>query len=238
MKKLFGTAAVLVLLSGTVSASPVGWIHPEQGRFTISGEAGKIVDRDMEQVNSGTRRMYELDSFHAMGRGSYGLTDQLEAYVRLGGADANLDGTTNAAGYTFNSSTDFAWGAGVQGIIYDAGSWNIGGDAQYFGHSSHTGNSNSSATGPGIAVDFDYGEWQVGLQLQGTFDQFYPYVGVKYSDVTLNYSRPGGVADMDADDNVGVYVGSGFQIAPQWSGYIEGRFVDETAFGGGIGYRF
>lgn len=240
MKRFTLAAVAAVVFSGAATAAPVGWIHPEMGRFTIGGEVHKVTDRDMEQNAAGGRNTGEVESLMWLGRGSYGLTDQFEIYGRLGGADADLSGTGSTTGFTLNTGSEFAWGIGIQGIIYDAGTWNLAGDAQYFAHNDHT---NTSSGGAGFIPnntrgEFDWKEWQLALQVQGQFDQFYPYLGVKFSDVTLDFSQPGGTPDVEADDNVGVYVGAGFNISPQWSGYVEGRFVDETAFGGGISYRF
>ncbi|RMH59507.1 MAG: hypothetical protein D6679_01700 [Candidatus Hydrogenedentota bacterium] len=230
MRKLGTGLLACVVLAGTALASPVGWIHPEAGRFGVGGEVGAITNRDLEW-NSGNN-VAEIDqSVYYVGRIGYGLTDQVEIYGRLGGADLDLRSTVGGLGWTGTAggSTEFAWGVGLQGVIYDAGTWNLAGDANYFAHNSHTLNS--------IGVnDADFWEWQVGLQAQTQFDQFYPYLGVKYSDANIQYTNLS--PDLEADDNVGVYVGAGFNLSGNWSGYLEGRFVDETSFGGGVQYRF
>jgi hypothetical protein len=38
----------------------------------------------------------------------------------------------------------------------------------------------------------------------------------------------------ESEKNFGLVVGSALDFAPQWSCFFEGRFLDETAFGGGI----
>lgn len=225
MKRLFFASLVCLIASGSVMAAPVGWINPEMGRFSVSGEVGSVTDRDMEQ-NNNTSIKGEVESVYYVARIDYGLTDLVEIYGRIGGAD--LDGTGNTfPGNNLSTSGELAWGAGIQGIIYNAGTWNLAADAQYFAHSDHQQNAG--------ARQYDWKEWQVGVQVQGQWDQFHPYLGVKYSNLDIDVSNG---ADLEAEDNVGVYLGAGFDLAGNWSGYLEGRFIDETAFGGGISYTF
>lgn len=226
MKRFFGVALVGGILAGTVSAAPVGWINPQMGKFSVSGEVGKITSRDFKRASGGTTTG-EYESLYYTGRLAYGLTEQVELYGRLGAAD--LDAEAGSTVGTGSGGSELSWGAGGQGILYDAGSWNLGGDAQYNAHNDHSG---YSTTGTRAA---DYSEWQLGVQVQGQFEEFFPYIGVKYSDATVEVS---GLNDDEADDNVGIYGGAGFNLTPQLSGYVEGQFVDNTMFGAGLRYTF
>lgn len=216
MKQLLVAMMAGVLVATSAGAAPIGWINPEAGRVGVGVEVGTVTGRDLEPTG-GTN--VEIESIYYVVRGSYGLTDQLEVYARLGGADLDADGGLGDAG------AELAWGLGAQGILYDAGTWNLAADGTFFAHNDHSFGSREG----------DFSEWHLALQAQTQFEQFYPYIGVRYSDATLEIA---GQQDRDADDNFGVYVGSGFNVTDQISAYLEGRFIDETAFGAGIAYRF
>jgi len=202
------------------------------GRFGLEFEAASE-SRKYEQdgTNFSGRK---CESVLLLGRGSYGLTDRVEVTARLGAAD--LEGhAAGAGGQKLSSNYRFAWGAGVGGILYDAGNWNLAAQGNYFSHTGHEIDNVASSK-------IKYWDYNLGLQVQGKFDQFLPYVGVKYSNARADYSNVtvGATNNYkdEAEDNIGVYCGAGVEFAPQWSGYIEGRFVDETSFGGGIRYTF
>jgi hypothetical protein len=238
---MFKKALAITVLTGvavtSAYAGPMGPVKPSMGRFGLEFEVSAD-DRDMEWTGNAADKSH-AENINYLGRLSYGLTENVEIYGRLGGASFDIvdDVDVNATEQTFEGSGEFAWGGGIAGILYDAGTWNIAGNANYLAHSSHTGTITPAGT---TNNDIDFSEWNLGLQIQGKYDQFLPYLGVKYSDATIEYNRLGGaaVADEESDNNVGVYVGAGIDLAPQWSAYIEGRFVDETSFGGGIRYTF
>ena len=241
MKKVLAIALALGLAVTAAYAGPMGPVKPTMGRFGLEFEIASD-QRDME-CSSNAADKSRAENLYFLGRGTYGLTDKVELTVRLGGAsmDEVFKADVNGTEATFNGSTEFAWGLGIAGILYDAGTWNIAGNANYLAHSGHDGTITPNVSLTASNQDFDYSEWQIGLQVQGKYDQFLPYLGVKYSDATLDYNKYKGRtdrADSESDNNVGVYVGAGFDLTPQWSGYVEGRFVDETSFGGGIRYTF
>ncbi len=238
MKRILGLAAMGVLLATASYAGPMGPVDPTMGRFGLEFELASD-RRDMEWSGNVADK-YRAENLSFLGRGSYGLTDKVEVSVRLGGASMDHINRVdvNAAEQTFEGSGEFAWGLGIGAVLYDAGTWNIAGQANYLAHSGHTGNILPAGT---TNNDIDFSEWNVGLQIQGKYDQFLPYLGVKFSDASVEYNKLGGAtgrADDEAEDNVGIYLGAGFDLTPQWSGYIEGRFIDETGFGGGIRYTF
>jgi len=243
MRKVLVIALVVGLAVTAAYSGPMGPVKPTMGRFGLEFEVASD-RRDMEWSQNRVDK-WRAENLYFLGRGSYGLTDKVELTVRLGGANLDLvdkvDGVT-AGESTFDGSSQFAWGVGLSGILYDAGTWNIAGTANYLAHSSHDGPITGAVPNTTSSnQDVDYREWQIGLQIQGKYDQFLPYLGVKYSDARVDYNKFYGrtnIADDESDKNVGVYVGAGFELTPQWSGYIEGRFVDETSFGGGIRYTF
>lgn len=238
MKRILGIALCGAVFATASYAAPMGPVKPAMGRFGLELEIA--ADRRDMEWSTNTNDKDRVENLYFLGRGTYGLTDKVEVTVRLGGAGMDVVDLVdvNATENTFNGSSEFAWGLGIGAIVYDAGTWNIAGQANYLAHGGHTGTITPAGT---TNNDFDYSEWQVGLQIQGKYDQFLPYLGVKYSDATLDYNKVAGatgVADSNSDGNFGVYVGAGFDLTPQWSGYLEGRFVDETSFGGGVRYTF
>ena len=59
---------------------------------------------------------------------SYGATDNLEIFLRLGGTNAKFSGSNFwSSGEEFDSNTDFAIGGGVKATFYDEGKLKIGG---------------------------------------------------------------------------------------------------------------
>ncbi len=238
MKKVLAIAIIGGVAASAALAGPMGPVKPTQGRWGLEFEVSAD-QRDMEASGNRANKR-ENDMLNFLGRASYGLTDKVEVSVRLGGADLEIEdkADVNTTVTQYDGKSEFAWGVAIGAILYDAGTWNIGVSGNYLSHSGHAGS--GSFTGGSTANDIDYADWNIGGQLQGKYDQFLPYVGIKYSDARTSYNSVAGAAaaDDEADDNFGVYIGAGWDLSPQWSGYFEGRFVDETSFGGGVRYTF
>lgn len=229
------------IMAAAVQAGPMGPVQPQVGRFALEFEAASEMRRTEWSPNVNDKR--KAESILYLGRGSYGLTDRVEVYARLGAAnlkvkdvsDIGPNGPFTTLGATINGKSKLAWGLGLSGILYDAGTWNLAATANYFSHNGH------DAKAPDNNSDYDYWDYNLGLQLQGKFNQFLPYLGVKYSNSRVDYSKVRGAGVTYKDDqerNIGVYGGAAVHFTPQWSAYLEGRFVDETSFGGGIRYLF
>ena len=67
------------------------------------------------------------------------------------------------------------------------------------------------------------------------FGKFVPYAGVKYSDVQIEMD---GGETLNAENNVGVFVGADFKFNPTFSLNMEGRFIDETAMSLAAAFTF
>lgn len=238
MRKALAIAVVLGLAATAALANPMGPVKPTMGRVGVEFEIAAGT-RDMERETARTEKL-EAEQLAFLGRLSYGLTDMVEISARLGVQEIDADFTAPTTG-AFNGSNEFVWGVGISGILYDAGTWNLAGQANYLASSSHTGATTGNIVN-NANNEIDYNAWVIGLQIQGKYDQFLPYLGVRYSNAEVEFKRwnNASVADRnyEAENNFGIYVGAGFDLTPQWSGYVEGRFIDETAFGGGIRYTF
>jgi hypothetical protein len=61
----------------------------------------------------------------------YGVTDNVEVFLRLGGTNAKFNGTTFwPSGEEFDSNTDFAIGGGIKSTFYEEGKLKVGGMIQ------------------------------------------------------------------------------------------------------------
>lgn len=251
MKRFLATAVALAIAAATAAeAAPVGPIRPQMGRWTVGGELGFEFDRDFK--NEGTPAdLWENDErFMWMGRIAYGLTEDWEIFGRLGGASWEIQDKADGTGLTnslWDLGTEFAWGAGAKGILWHEAfpAWDVGLDVNVAGHSGHDGNITSGANVGSRAQNWDYFEWQIALLFQTTYESLTPYLGPTFGDATVSRDgTTGGAnritpnADLEADDNVGIVVGTGFDFAEGWSGYVEGRFVDATAVNVGLLWTF
>ena len=85
-------------------------------------------------------------------------------------------------------------------------------------------------------------EWQIALAASYQIDQFIPYVGGKYSDLSgdakTTVSGTEYKSDLDSDNNFGVFVGADLLVNDSAVINVEGRFIDETALSGGATIRF
>lgn len=238
MKKVLAIAVLGAVAASAAYAAPMGPVKPMMGRWGLEFEAASD-QRDMEFSGNNANKL-QAENIYYLGRVSYGLTEKVELSVRLGGADFSITDKpdVNATQTKYDGKSEFAWGIALGALLYDAGTWNVAFNGNYLASNSHAGS--GTFTGGSTNNDISYGEWGLGVQLQGKYDQFLPYVGVKYSDARTTYTKLAGAtrADDNANNNVGVYIGAGWDLSPQWSGYFEGRFVDETSFGGGVRYTF
>lgn len=239
MIRTLAVVVILALASAAAHAGPMGPIKPKYGRLSVEFEASS--DRREMELSTNRQDRSRSENVNYLGRLAYGLTDKVEVSARLGGANldvVDLADAGNQAEQTLNGNNQFSWGLGLSGIIYSPGRWFIGGTANYLAHRDHNGTLEPPAA---TGFDVNYAEWNLGLQVQATFDRWQPYVGVKYSDARNEYDQWAGVAMTGrdgSDQHVGLYLGAGLDITPQWSGYLEGRFIEETAFGGGIRFTY
>ena len=90
------------------------WVELLDGVFFDAGEAVPFMLKDFE-----ANRAYAHVGF--------GATDRLEAFLRVGGAEARFGDSVWQDQEKFESSTDFAIGGGVKATFYDDGALRVGG---------------------------------------------------------------------------------------------------------------
>ncbi|MBL4888538.1 MAG: hypothetical protein JKX97_00790 [Candidatus Lindowbacteria bacterium] len=238
-KMVFGLVLVAFFVAA-VDAAPVVVIAPAKGKWAASGHVHKLSERNTDLSQTAGSKV-DVDYLVYIGRVHYGLSDRVEIYGELGSVSAGLNQTSGTLLFNdISTGSELIWGAGIQGILHDAKTWNIGMDLQYLSTKDLTGPAVGGATN-GLPWTIDWTEWHVAVQAQTTIEGFIPWVGVKYSDATVENLRINGAPDpreLEASDNVGVYGGVATMIGDKTAVYVEGRFIDETAFGGGIKYNF
>lgn len=183
---------------------------------------------------------------------SYGILDNLDVYFKLGMANSRGKGDNYVGAVKYGDDKSktgavFAYGFGLKGVYNLKNDWLVGCDLQYL-RSSHEAETTETVVATGVSSSTKYKsvvsqEWHVAPYLAKRINNFTPYLGVKYSDSrdTLKKSSAAGWLDnvkYEADDNVGVFVGTDYKIGEHWKLNIEGRFVDETAMSFGASYRF
>lgn len=250
MKKLlFGSLLIFLCLFIAVSgyAASVGEAETQgKGKVGIGVDQEFIFDRDMK-YQKGTENMdwgkVEIDSMsRTMAKISYGLLDNLDLYVKLGAADAKVKGKAydswvgTDGSFGVNTNNGFAWGLGAKATYELANDWFLGTDVQYLRHKQ---DGRASYTGdPDWDVKYTFQEWQVAPYIAKRIGKFVPYAGVKYSDLRMNHKDIDGTIKFKADDNFGMFVGTGYKINDRLSLNAEGRFIDETAISVACTYKF
>jgi opacity protein-like surface antigen len=258
MKKLILLSLMMLLgLPLAAYSSPVGG-PPVQG-LTIGFGQDFVIDRDLKptpvsietQGPRGTQPDCDIrHMYRTMLQVGYGLFDFLEVYVKLGGAGFKFrtdieDSLGNPVGdAVVHTKMGFAYGGGVKAAYeFKNGAVKgllIGADAQYLRHTQRYHAMTIDDVGP----DSDSGnvtlqEWQIGPFVGYRIMNFLPYVGMKYSQVTLKFSGGGENTKFRADDHFGGFVGLTYDIVPRKLMLnVEGRFIDETGINCNVIYKF
>jgi hypothetical protein len=257
MKKVILLSLMMLLaLPFAAYSAPVG--GPPGGGLTIGLGQDFVGERDFKPtpvilplaIGSGTQPCHIRHMYRTMLQVGYGLFDFLEVYVKLGGAGFKFrsgfeDQFGNPVGdAAVHTKMGFAYGGGVKGAYeFKDGPVKgllIGADVQYLRHTQRYHTMINSVMGP----DDDCGnvtlqEWQIGPFVGYKIMNFLPYVGMKYSQVTLHFSGGGDYTKFRAEDHFGGFVGLTYDIVPRKLMLnVEGRFIDETGINCNVIYKF
>ncbi|OQX84779.1 MAG: hypothetical protein B6D55_08435 [Candidatus Omnitrophica bacterium 4484_70.2] len=256
MRRLIAGSAILFLISTFSLAANLNTpATVGEGKFEVGLDYQYIFDKDLKYKSG-----YELDPgesvygveiddlYRVLVRGSYGITDNVDVYVLLGTADAEVKGAAFVGGVTwdYRMKTDnaFAYGGGLKFSYPVYENWILGLDAHYVRHKNDfSAHMDSAVAGYGISGDATFQEWQVVGVVGYKIDKFLPYLGVGYTDMRLKLEEDWSDGDhttskYEADDNAGVICGVSYQPTENITLGLEGRFVDETAIGVFGAYRF
>lgn len=101
-----------------------------------------------------------------------------------------------------------------------------------------------SSSAPDISYSsMEYNDWHVALSCGLDMSILSPYLGIKYSDLEscMRVLRNGILYEKDnaeADNNIGIFLGTGIQITESFYGSVEVSFIDEEAISGSFSYKF
>ncbi|HEO64021.1 MAG TPA: hypothetical protein ENN78_01990 [Candidatus Omnitrophica bacterium] len=260
MRKLivFVFIGILLIPVMSVEAASIGGAETQgQGKLSAGIDQEIVFDRDMKlksmSPDSGTQisnakfdEMYRTDA-----KISYGVFDNLDIYIKLGVADFKteeewINTTPNNGTIKDKTKNAFMYGAGLKGTILLEDDWLFGADIQYLRHrnkyNGRIDNQTSPADSEDISGKMTVQEWHVAPYIAKKLDNFIPYLGVKYSDVRIKdkYDTSSGSMEekREADDNVGIFIGTDYTINDNWKFNLEGRFIDETAMSLGVACNF
>lgn len=206
----------------------------------------------------------EMESNRVLIKGTLGFHQDidLDLFLKVGIADVTWKAkhafsTAADQNLEFDGEADLAWGGGAKfGFYQFSNGLKIMGDVQYLTYEvsgNYTINDIDRATFE-TPASYDtktkVEEWQAALYVQQFFGPIGPYLGAKYSDLSLenevNVSRKTGIpysyeerTEADAKKNAGVFLGADFNILPNHlSVNVEVRLVDETSGSIGVNYKF
>ena len=258
MKKLI-VLSLMMLLGLPLAAYAAGSGGPPIPGLTIGFgvdfESGRLMNPTPVVLPAvggtiGTGGCHIRHWYRTMLQVGYGLFDFLEVYVKLGGAGFKFrtdieDTLGNPVGdAVVHTKMGFAYGGGVKAAYeFKDGPVKgllVGADAQYLRHRQRYHVMTMDDVGPDSGSgNVTLQEWQIGPFVGYRIMNFLPYVGMKYSQVTLNFSGGGENNKFKANDHIGGFVGLTYDIIPRKLMLnVEGRFIDETGFNCNVIYKF
>ncbi len=210
-KELYRTSFILALIVMFISVSPVATAgtvgNPTatvaQGSFLVGAEID-FWEKDMDFDAGG---VVEVEGTKILVKGTYGISDKVDVFGKIGMADAEVGG--------FDSDMDIAFGLGGKVNVYEKGQIKAGVVAQILLWS-----------GDDAGVDIDITEFD--LAFGGRYEvnkDFDCYGGLMFAMVE------GDIAgfDFDEDDPIGLFLGGEFTITPQARAGVELRLMSETS---------
>ncbi|RMH58364.1 MAG: hypothetical protein D6679_05090 [Candidatus Hydrogenedentota bacterium] len=235
MVRLFSFLLVLFLSATLAAAAPMGAIRPRIGQFS----GGLTLGYDRRKMHSIGNRLdfRRAKNKYLLAEGSFSVSESILVKGSVGFDNFTLVDypDVNTVQTAFAGGTEFAFGAGAGIIVYESALWNLALNGNVLAHIQHEGD---WPNGPGSPANADYIEWSGGVQVQGRYRDITPYVGVRLSTARISYNNPGGLADDETDQKLGVYGGGEFSLSPEWSVFLEGRFSDEMGVSAGTAYHF
>ncbi len=141
----------------------------------------------------------------------------------------------------------FLWGFGGKYKIYENVNHNyeVSMQARYLafmpGEGETTGVMHHAYSSGGV-VNIDYSEWQVSAYLSKEFSSFTLYGGIRYSDINCEQERAFSdyveETEFEAVDNFGLLGGINIPLQRNVNLNFEVKFLEQTAFALGLGYKF
>jgi hypothetical protein len=222
-KELYRASFILALIAIFVSVSPVAMAEPfgsptatvVQGSFQVGAETD-LWEKDME-VETGDED--EVESEKILVKGTYGISDKIDVFAKVGMADAKIDDND------FEFDMDIAYEFEGKVNVYEKGQIKADVVAQ---NPLWSGNDDDTAVGPNIEIDAT----EFDLAFGGNYEvseAFNCYGGLMY-DMVIEEMSNGGSVDVDESDPTGIFLGGKYTITPQVKAGLELRLTSETSF--------
>jgi len=242
-----------------VNAATIGGAQTQgQNQFSVGINQQIVFDKDLKLKklfpDSGTKISdSEIDAMNrTQAKISYGILENLDIYTTIGIADLKteenwLTAAAERGSIAADTKTGAVWGLGLTGVIGPGDDWSMGADLQYLTHRNKYNKGRiDNQTSPGDSEDFSgkmtVKEWQIAPYMAKKIGGFTPYLGLRYSDMRINDKYTASSGDTqekkEADDNVGIFIGTDYSITDNWKVNLEASFVDDTAISFGTSYRF
>ena len=256
----------------SAQASSIGGVYTQgKGKFSIGLDGEYIFSRKLEKESMNYGGLFAWEQaikIQKLYRGSvklsYGLTDNLDIYCRLGEAGFNYSRVDMIGGYLagvlpawgsakIKGANAFLWALGAKGSYNLARTWLLGWDAQYLTHTNfYKGNGYiaNALFGPNhMPISWNgkmtFNEWHFAPFLAKRIGYFTPYVGGRYSYLQV-YDKVRDNTDYPleqsrryhSEDNFGAFCGLDLNLGNHLSMNVEGRFIDETAISFATAYKF
>jgi hypothetical protein len=221
-KELCKASFILALIVIFVSVSPAAMAGTvgsptatvEQGSFQVGAEID-LWERDME-VETGDEG--EVEGKKILVKGTYGISDKIDVFAKIGMADAKIDDID------FESDMDIAYGIGDKVNVYEKGQIKADVDAQI----PLCSGDDDTAVGPNVEIDATEFDPAIGGSYEVS-EAFNCYGGLMY-DMVIEEMSNGGSVDVDESDPIGIFLGGKYTITPQVKAGLELRLTSETSF--------
>ena len=176
-------------------------------------------------------------------KGTYGFTDFLDVFTKLGGVRSrshthDMAGTTD---WTLNTNYDFAWGAGLRANIYEWPNGVYVNSSFEYLRGKHADKIVYIA-GSKQDVNAEWQEWIGRVESGWKIKRFIPYLGVQYSDfeTKLDLETPTAWSyyEAEAKENWGGFYGLDIQLPRDFQINYESHFGDKESYMLFVGYKF
>ncbi len=229
----------------------------------VAADFDYVLNRDLHasaatktKIKNGSWSMVKL--YYTMFNG------RVEPYFQFGTVKLKAKWSEPGADVELESDNTMGWGLGTKALLWSMQKpkVNFVGDIMY--RMANLDPSEGSVAGSKVGLDsaksaFLIREWQLALLASTEIDvggegsdreeilgisKLVPYAGIKYSDVNgrLRLQRSDAVyfnpGTIDSERNFGIFVGCDILGTGSLSLNVEGRFIDETAFTGGMALLF
>ena len=226
------------------------------GPLKVSFDFNNIFEKDLKSDSSITKA--EIDGQEYLVRIGYNIADRFEPYARFGVVNLKTKWDTSGNSINVRSDQGFGAGLGMKVLVFDipAQRLRLSLDGQYFYANPDIKTARVNGISSNIsATEFKVSQWQIAGILSMEFIMggdkdnpatpysILPYVGLAYADSSTKVkfksgSTPYDIGSAKNDNNILFITGCDITSPENISINVEGRFIGETAGGGGCTLKF